>query len=128
MGTDYQDMLERTEETNCKGQTGKLQGHEEGTKTEEQTRSPEGIPTGKKIRPTLEKVKGTSQITRERFYEQPEKDTHLFTVIKDLKLCINKFADNKGLIYLVARRFWRTDGYLVDWIAKRVRERMKRKQ
>jgi len=31
--------------------------------------NPEGIPTGKKIRPTLEKVKGISQVTRERFYE-----------------------------------------------------------
>ena len=35
-------------------------------------------------------------------------------MIKDLKLYINKFVHNEGLIYLRVRNFGRTKDYLVE--------------
>jgi len=54
---------------------------------------------------TKKKVNKTIQEARERFNEQLEKITHLSIVMKDLKLHISKFVNNKGLIYLRTRNF-----------------------
>jgi len=43
-------------------------------------------------------------------------------ITKDLKLYINKFVHNKGLIYLEIRKFERTTGYLAEWIAKMIKK------
>ena len=47
-------------------------------------------------------------------------------MIKDLKLYINKFVHNKGLIYLEMKKFGRTKDYLVESIAKRMRKKSKK--
>ena len=47
---------------------------------------------------------------------------HSPTAFRDSKLCINKFIDDEILIYLGAKKFEKTRGYSVEWIAKSVRE------
>jgi len=63
----------------------------------------EGISAEEKVELALGKVKGTTKEMRERFWSQQEGD---IPVIIDLKLYINKFIDDKSLIYLI---------YLVSW-------------
>ena len=68
----------------------------------------------RKPKSTPEKVNAILWVIRERFYELLEKDTYLLAITKDLKLYINKFVHNKGLIYLETRNFERTKDYLAE--------------
>ena len=74
------------------------------TKSKEQMRIKfpsqfEGISAEEKVELALGKVKGTTKEMRERFWSQQEGD---IPVIIDSKLYINKFIDDKSLIYLVS--------------------------
>jgi len=73
------------------------------------------------------KINETIQEARERFNEQLEKNTYIPIVMKDLKLYISKFVNDKGLIYLRTRNFRKIKEYSAEWMAKRIREESKEK-
>ena len=63
----------------------------------------EDVFTKRKPKSTLKKINIIFQVIMERFYKLLEKNTYSSAMIKDLRLYINKFIYNKGLIYLRAK-------------------------
>jgi len=107
VGTNYQDSLEKTqwetEENNCTKWPKRIQGCKEEAKTNKWTM-----------------IETLDWLQKDLYWRR--KIFHSSTVFKDSKLYINKFIDDKILIYLGARKFEKTRGYSVKWIAKSIRE------